>query len=116
MAAEKRRAGGWGAAGQLARASAHGEGIARPAAAHGEHAVEVGGRRGGRRRRGAASASVEEGIKALQLYSKEVSSRLLDFVKSRSAAAKAAAAAAPSEGDAPAASSESEVVDPQPAE
>nr|BAC57352.1 unknown protein [Oryza sativa Japonica Group] len=70
----------------------------------------------GGRRAGAASASVEEGIKALQLYSKEVSSRLLDFVKSRSAAAKAAAAAAPSEGDAPAASSESEVVDPQPAE
>ncbi|XP_052161974.1 uncharacterized protein LOC127779286 [Oryza glaberrima] len=70
----------------------------------------------GGRRAGAASASVEEGIKALQLYSKEVSSRLLDFVKSRAAAAKAAAAAAPSEGDAPAASSESEVVDPQPAE
>uniref|UniRef100_N1QXW4 WPP domain-containing protein n=1 Tax=Aegilops tauschii TaxID=37682 RepID=N1QXW4_AEGTA len=35
------------------------------------------------------SASVEEGIEALQLYSKEVSRRLLDFVKSRSAAAKA---------------------------
>ncbi|XP_052146569.1 MFP1 attachment factor 1-like [Oryza glaberrima] len=69
----------------------------------------------------AATASVEEGIKALQLYSKEVSRRLLDFVKSRSAAAKAtaaaaAAAAAPSEGEAPAAPSESEVVDPQPAE
>ncbi|EAY88987.1 hypothetical protein OsI_10471 [Oryza sativa Indica Group] len=63
----------------------------------------------------AATASVEEGIKALQLYSKEVSRRLLDFVKSRSAAA-AAAAAAPSEGEAPAAPSESEVVDPQPAE
>lgn len=64
----------------------------------------------------AATASVEEGIKALQLYSKEVSRRLLDFVKSRSAAAKAAAAAAPPEGEAPAAPSESEVVDPQPAE
>uniref|UniRef100_A0A0E0NRC2 WPP domain-containing protein n=1 Tax=Oryza rufipogon TaxID=4529 RepID=A0A0E0NRC2_ORYRU len=63
----------------------------------------------------AATASVEEGIKALQLYSKEVSRRLLDFVKSRSAAA-AAAAAAPPEGEAPAAPSESEVVDPQPAE
>ncbi|KAI4993209.1 hypothetical protein ZWY2020_007522 [Hordeum vulgare] len=38
---------------------------------------------------GGAAASVEEGIEALQLYSKEVSRRLLDFVKSRSAAAKA---------------------------
>ncbi|XP_047083814.1 MFP1 attachment factor 1-like [Lolium rigidum] len=37
---------------------------------------------------GGAAASVEEGIEALQLYSKEVSRRLLDFVKSRSAAAK----------------------------
>jgi hypothetical protein len=38
---------------------------------------------------GAAAASVEEGIEALQFYSKEVSRRLLDFVKSRSADAKA---------------------------
>ncbi|KAM0879576.1 hypothetical protein ACQ4PT_034144 [Festuca glaucescens] len=38
---------------------------------------------------GGAASSVEEGIEALQLYSKEVSRRLLDFVKSRSAAAKA---------------------------
>uniref|UniRef100_A0A8I6YKG9 WPP domain-containing protein n=2 Tax=Hordeum vulgare subsp. vulgare TaxID=112509 RepID=A0A8I6YKG9_HORVV len=38
---------------------------------------------------GGAAASVEEGIEALQLYSKDVSRRLLDFVKSRSAAAKA---------------------------
>uniref|UniRef100_A0ACD5XDB3 Uncharacterized protein n=2 Tax=Avena sativa TaxID=4498 RepID=A0ACD5XDB3_AVESA len=38
---------------------------------------------------GGAAASVEEGIEALQLYSKEVSRRLLDFVKARSAAAKA---------------------------
>ncbi|XP_062216505.1 MFP1 attachment factor 1-like [Phragmites australis] len=38
---------------------------------------------------GAAAASVEEGIEALQFYSKEVSRRLLDLVKSRSAAAKA---------------------------
>ncbi|KAI4964208.1 hypothetical protein ZWY2020_006851 [Hordeum vulgare] len=30
-----------------------------------------------------------KGIEALQLYSKDVSRRLLDFVKSRSAAAKA---------------------------
>jgi hypothetical protein len=36
---------------------------------------------------GGAAASVEEGIEALQLYSKEVSRRLLGFVKSRSAAA-----------------------------
>ncbi|XP_040378334.1 MFP1 attachment factor 1-like [Oryza brachyantha] len=64
---------------------------------------------------GAAAASVEEGIEALQLYSKEVSRRLLDFVKSRSAAAKAAAAP-PSEGEAPAAASEGEAVEPQPAE
>ncbi|KAI4975191.1 hypothetical protein ZWY2020_048798 [Hordeum vulgare] len=36
---------------------------------------------------GGAAASVEEGIEVLQLYSKEVSRRLLlDFVKSRSAA------------------------------
>ncbi|KAF0910825.1 hypothetical protein E2562_004792 [Oryza meyeriana var. granulata] len=62
---------------------------------------------------GAAAASVEEGIEALQLYSKEVSRRLLDFVKSRSAAAKAAAA--PSEEGAPA-TSEGEAVEPQPAE
>ena len=40
---------------------------------------------------GGAAASVEEGIEALQLYSKEVSRRLLDFVKSRSAGAKAEA-------------------------
>ena len=40
---------------------------------------------------GGAAASVEEGIKALQFYSKEVSRRLLDFVKSRSAGAKAEA-------------------------
>ncbi|KAM0871472.1 hypothetical protein ACQ4PT_039366 [Festuca glaucescens] len=40
---------------------------------------------------GGAAASVEEGIEALQLYSKEVSRRLLDFVKSRSAAAAKAA-------------------------
>ncbi|XP_044968771.1 MFP1 attachment factor 1-like [Hordeum vulgare subsp. vulgare] len=38
---------------------------------------------------GGAAASIEEGIEALQLYSKEVSHRLLDFVKSRSGAAKA---------------------------
>lgn len=38
---------------------------------------------------GGAAASVEEGIEALQSYSKEVSRRLLDFVKSRSADAKA---------------------------
>ncbi|KAI4976348.1 hypothetical protein ZWY2020_049955 [Hordeum vulgare] len=38
---------------------------------------------------GGAAASVEKGIEALQLYSKDVSRRLLDFVKSRSAAAKA---------------------------
>ncbi|GJN08707.1 hypothetical protein PR202_ga26659 [Eleusine coracana subsp. coracana] len=37
---------------------------------------------------GGAAASVEDGIEALQFYSKEVSRRLLDFVKSRSAAAK----------------------------
>ncbi|KAJ1298232.1 hypothetical protein BS78_01G438100 [Paspalum vaginatum] len=37
---------------------------------------------------GGAAASVEEGIEALQFYSKEVSRRLLLFVKSRSAAAK----------------------------
>ncbi|WVZ55918.1 hypothetical protein U9M48_006518 [Paspalum notatum var. saurae] len=36
---------------------------------------------------GGAAASVEEGIEALQFYSKEVSRRLLGFVKSRSAAA-----------------------------
>uniref|UniRef100_A0A0E0KAC0 WPP domain-containing protein n=1 Tax=Oryza punctata TaxID=4537 RepID=A0A0E0KAC0_ORYPU len=63
--------------------------------------------------RGAVAASVEEGIEALQLYSKEVSRRLLDFVKSRSAAAKAVAL---SEGEAPAASCESEVANPQAAE
>ncbi|KAI4979261.1 hypothetical protein ZWY2020_016014 [Hordeum vulgare] len=44
---------------------------------------------------GRAAASVEEGIEALQLYSKEVSRRLLDFVKSRSAAAKAEPSEAP---------------------
>jgi hypothetical protein len=38
---------------------------------------------------GGASASVEEGIEALQSYSKEVSHRLLGFVKSRSADTKA---------------------------
>ncbi|CAN6301832.1 unnamed protein product [Urochloa humidicola] len=38
---------------------------------------------------GAAAASVEEGIEALQFYSKEVSRRLLDFLKSRAAEAKA---------------------------
>jgi len=38
---------------------------------------------------GGAAATVEEDIEALQLYSKEVSRRLLDFVKARSAAAKA---------------------------
>jgi hypothetical protein len=37
---------------------------------------------------GGAAASMEEGIEALQSYSKEVSRRLLDFVKSRSADAK----------------------------
>ncbi|KXG39905.1 MFP1 attachment factor 1 [Sorghum bicolor] len=37
---------------------------------------------------GGAAATVEEGIEALQFYSKEVSRRLLDFVKSRSADAK----------------------------
>ncbi|KAE8771183.1 MFP1 attachment factor 1-like [Hordeum vulgare] len=37
---------------------------------------------------GGAAASIEEGIEALQLYSKEVSRRLLDFVKSRSAAGR----------------------------
>ncbi|XP_044983548.1 MFP1 attachment factor 1-like, partial [Hordeum vulgare subsp. vulgare] len=37
---------------------------------------------------GGATASVEEGIEALQLYSKEVSRHLLDFVKSRCTAAK----------------------------
>jgi hypothetical protein len=41
-------------------------------------------------------ASVEEGIEVLQAYSKEVSRRLLDLAKSRSAAA----AAAPAEGSA----------------
>jgi len=49
---------------------------------------------------GGAAASVEEGIKALQFYSKEVSRRLRDFVKSRSASAKAEA---PPEEEAPAA-------------
>ncbi|RCV45989.1 hypothetical protein SEVIR_9G500700v4 [Setaria viridis] len=49
---------------------------------------------------GGAAASVEEGIEALQFYSKEVSRRLLDFVKSRAADAKAEA---PSEEAAPAA-------------
>jgi hypothetical protein len=44
-----------------------------------------------------AAASVEEGIEALQFYSKEVSRRLLDFVKSRSAAAAAEAEAAESQ-------------------
>ncbi|XP_044983572.1 MFP1 attachment factor 1-like, partial [Hordeum vulgare subsp. vulgare] len=44
---------------------------------------------------GGAAASIEEGIEALQLYSKEVSRRLLDFVKSRSAAAKAKPSEAP---------------------
>ncbi|KAL5219101.1 hypothetical protein ABZP36_019785 [Zizania latifolia] len=57
---------------------------------------------------GVVADSVEEGIEALQLYSKEVSRRLLDFVKSRSAAAKAAP---PSE-EAPA-TSEGEAVEPQ---
>uniref|UniRef100_A0A804QLU9 WPP domain-containing protein n=1 Tax=Zea mays TaxID=4577 RepID=A0A804QLU9_MAIZE len=38
---------------------------------------------------GGVAASVEEGNEALQSYSKEVSHRLLDFVKSRSADAKA---------------------------
>jgi hypothetical protein len=38
---------------------------------------------------GGAAATVEEGIEALQFYSKEVSRRLLEFVKSRSADAKA---------------------------
>ena len=42
-------------------------------------------------------ASVEEGIEVLQAYSKEVSRRLLELAKSRSAAA---AAAAPAEGSA----------------
>uniref|UniRef100_A0A0D9VR17 WPP domain-containing protein n=1 Tax=Leersia perrieri TaxID=77586 RepID=A0A0D9VR17_9ORYZ len=67
---------------------------------------------------GAAAASVEEGIKALQFYSKEVSRRLLDFVKSRSAAAKAdaAAAAASFAEEALAATSEGEAVEQQPAE
>ncbi|KAE8773336.1 MFP1 attachment factor 1-like [Hordeum vulgare] len=37
---------------------------------------------------GGAVAFVEEGIEALQLYSKEVSRRLLDFIKSCSATAK----------------------------
>jgi hypothetical protein len=46
---------------------------------------------------GGAAASVEEGIEALQLYSKEVSRRLLDFVKSRSAAAKDAVKDEPAE-------------------
>jgi len=41
-------------------------------------------------------ASVEEGIEVLQAYSKEVSRRLLELAKSRSAAA----AAAPAEGSA----------------
>jgi hypothetical protein len=36
-----------------------------------------------------AAASVEEGSEALQLYSKEVNRRLLDFVNSRAADAKA---------------------------
>ena len=60
---------------------------------------------------GGAAASVEEGIEALQLYSKEVSRRLLDFVKSRSADAKAAP---PSE-EAPTAAAEGEAVELQPA-
>ncbi|KAG8073971.1 hypothetical protein GUJ93_ZPchr0006g44689 [Zizania palustris] len=58
---------------------------------------------------GVVADSVEEGIEALQLYSKEVSRRLLDFVKSRSAAAKAA----PTSEEAPAATSEGEAVELQ---
>ncbi|KQK23000.1 MFP1 attachment factor 1 [Brachypodium distachyon] len=58
---------------------------------------------------GGAAASVEEGIEALQLYSKEVSRRLLDFVKSRSAAAKAAP---PSEEEAAPKAAEGEAVEP----
>ncbi|KAL5208949.1 hypothetical protein ABZP36_004572 [Zizania latifolia] len=56
---------------------------------------------------GVVAASMEEGIKALQLYSKEVSRRLLDFIKSRSAAGKVEP---PSE-EAP---SEGKAVEPQP--
>ncbi|XP_062209165.1 MFP1 attachment factor 1-like [Phragmites australis] len=58
---------------------------------------------------GPAAASVEEGIEALQFYSKEVSRRLLDFVKSRSAAAKAEPP--PSE-EAPADAAEGEATEP----
>jgi len=43
---------------------------------------------------GASPASVEEGIEVLQAYSKEVSRRLLELAKSRSAAAAAPAAEA----------------------
>ncbi|KAG8095477.1 hypothetical protein GUJ93_ZPchr0012g19486 [Zizania palustris] len=55
---------------------------------------------------GVVADSMEDGIKALQLYSKEVSLRRLDFIKSFSAATKAAstseeALAATSEGEAP---------------
>uniref|UniRef100_A0A0D9XIP8 WPP domain-containing protein n=1 Tax=Leersia perrieri TaxID=77586 RepID=A0A0D9XIP8_9ORYZ len=39
-----------------------------------------------------SSSSVEDSIETLQLYSREVSSRLLDFVRSRSSSAAAAAA------------------------
>jgi hypothetical protein len=58
---------------------------------------------------GGAAASVEEGIEALQFYSKEVSRRLLDFVKSRSAAAKAETPSA----DSPAAAAEAEAAESQ---
>ncbi|KAL6645074.1 hypothetical protein ACP70R_016682 [Stipagrostis hirtigluma subsp. patula] len=59
---------------------------------------------------GGAASSVEEGIEALQFYSKEVSRRLLDFVKSRSAAAKAEP---PSE-EAPAADAKDEEAEAKP--
>ncbi|KAL6867333.1 hypothetical protein ACP4OV_015357 [Aristida adscensionis] len=61
---------------------------------------------------GGAAASVEEGIEALQLYSKEVSRRLLDFVKSRSAAAKADP---PPEGQEEGAAPEGDGAEPEPA-
>lgn len=56
-------------------------------AAHAEHESRFGS--------GSGSNSVEEGIEILQVYSKEVSRRMLEFSKSR--AEKAAPAPAPSE-------------------
>jgi len=48
---------------------------------------------------GASPASVEEGIEVLQAYSKEVSRRLLELAKSRSAAAAPAAEASAQESE-----------------